>query len=384
MARIAVLIVAAGKGERLGGAVPKQYLPLLGTSILQRSIVAFARRADMGPVQVMIGPDDQPRFAEATSGLTLLPPLMGGATRQETVIKGLEALAAHQPDFVLIHDAARPLVSNTIIGGVIAALENGAEATVPLLPVADTLRKKNERGAWETVPRDGLMRAQTPQGFNFDKILAAHRAHAGQSVTDDMALAELVGLNIAIVPGEEMNMKITTQDDLAHAERLLRGSLSDTRTGFGIDAHRFCDGDHIWLCGIKIPHDKGLEGHSDADAGLHALTDAILGAIGAGDIGQHFPPTDEKWRGASSDQFLAHAAQLAAVAGAVITHCDVTLTCERPKIGPHREAMRGRIAEILDIGIDRVSVKATTTEGMGFTGRREGLAAQALATVRVA
>jgi 2-C-methyl-D-erythritol 4-phosphate cytidylyltransferase/2-C-methyl-D-erythritol 2,4-cyclodiphosphate synthase len=181
-----------------------------------------------------------------------------------------------------------------------------------------------------------------------------------------------------------MNMKITTQDDLAHAERLLRGSLSDTRTGFGIDAHRFCDGDHIWLCGIKIPHDKGLEGHSDADAGLHALTDAILGAIGAGDIGQHFPPTDEKWRGASSDQFLAHAAQLAAVAGAVITHCDVTLICERPKIGPHREAMRGRIAEILDIGIDRVSVKATTTEGMGFTGRREGLAAQALATVRVA
>lgn len=384
MARIAVLIVAAGKGERLGGAVPKQYLPLLGTSILRRSILAFARRADIGPVQVMIGPNDQQRFAEATSGMTLLPPLLGGVTRQQTVTKGLEALAAHQPDFVLIHDAARPLVSDAVIDGVLAALENGAQAAVPLLPVADTLRKKGQHGAWETVPRDGLMRAQTPQGFTFDKILTAHRAHAGQSVTDDMALAEMAGLNIAIVPGEEMNMKITTQDDLAHAERLLRGSLSDTRTGFGIDAHRFCDGDHIWLCGIKIPHDRGLEGHSDADAGLHALTDAILGAIGAGDIGQHFPPSDEKWRGASSDQFLAHAAHLAADAGAAITHCDVTLICERPKIGPHRAAMRGRIAEILNIEIDRVSVKATTTEGMGFTGRREGLAAQALATVRVA
>lgn len=383
MPGIAVLIVAAGKGERLGGAIPKQYLPLLGQTVLVRSILAFSRRADIGPVQVVIGPNDHDRFAEATLGLALLPPVLGGSTRQESVANGLEALAAYLPDFVLVHDAARPLVSNAVIDGVIAALKNGSQAAVPLLPVADTLRKKDGSGAWVTVPRDGLMRAQTPQGFAFDAILAAHRAQAGQSVTDDMALAEMVGLNIAIVPGEETNMKITTQDDLAHAERLLRGSLADTRTGFGFDAHRFCEGDHVWLCGIKIPHDKGLEGHSDADAGLHALTDAMLGAIGAGDIGQHFPPTDEKWRGASSDQFLAHAAQLVVDAGGSITHCDVTLICERPKVGPYRMAMRERISQILTLDIDRVSVKATTTEGMGFTGRREGLAAQALVTVRV-
>jgi 2-C-methyl-D-erythritol 4-phosphate cytidylyltransferase/2-C-methyl-D-erythritol 2,4-cyclodiphosphate synthase len=295
---------------------------------------------------------------------------------------GLEALAHHKPDYVLIHDAARPLVSAQTIDSVIAALRAGADAAVPLLPVADTLRKLDE-GKWVTVPRDGLLRAQTPQGFRFERILKAHRDHATLDVTDDMALAELAGLDIVVVPGEESNIKITTQRDFGMAEQLLAARLGEARTGYGYDAHRFVAGDHVWLCGVKVAHDHALEGHSDADAGLHALTDAILGAIGAGDIGQHFPPTDERWRGAPSWRFLDHAAGLVRDAGGAIIHCDVTIICERPKIAPHRDAMRARIAEILSLDVSRVSVKATTTEGMGFEGRREGLAAQAVATVRM-
>jgi 2-C-methyl-D-erythritol 4-phosphate cytidylyltransferase/2-C-methyl-D-erythritol 2,4-cyclodiphosphate synthase len=304
---------------------------------------------------------------------------MGGATRQESVLRGLEALEKDAPEFVLIHDAARPLVPRGVIERVTAALENGARAVLPVLPVADTLRRR-EDGGFTLVAREGLWRAQTPQGFRFADILAAHRAFAAAEVTDDIALTERAGLAIETVAGDEMNFKLTTREDFVMAERLLG---PDIRTAFGYDAHRFAPGDHVWLCGVKIPHDHALEGHSDADAGLHALTDAILGAIAAGDIGQHFPPTDERWRGAASDRFLAHAAGLVAEKGGTILHCDVTLICERPKIGPHREAMRARIAEILGIGLDRVSVKATTTEGMGYTGRREGLAAEAAATVRL-
>jgi 2-C-methyl-D-erythritol 4-phosphate cytidylyltransferase/2-C-methyl-D-erythritol 2,4-cyclodiphosphate synthase len=307
----------------------------------------------------------------------------GGATRQESVRRGLEALAPHDPDFVLIHDAARPFVSPTLVGNLIAALSGGAAAAVPLLAVADTLKREARDGLWTTVPRDGLYRAQTPQGFWFGAIIEAHRAHANAPVTDDMALAELAGLKIAHVPGEEINTKMTKPEDFELAERWLAGK-AEFRTGFGLDAHRFVAGDHVWLCGVKIAHDAKLEGHSDADAGLHALTDAILGAIGKGDIGQHFPPTDEKWRGAPSSLFLEHAAKLVSDAGGEIVHCDVTLICERPKIAPHRDAMQARIAELLGIARDRVSIKATTTEGMGFTGRREGLAAQAVATVRLA
>jgi 2-C-methyl-D-erythritol 4-phosphate cytidylyltransferase/2-C-methyl-D-erythritol 2,4-cyclodiphosphate synthase len=248
-----------------------------------------------------------------------------------------------------------------------------------MLAVADTLRRRDGDGdGFKLVPRDGLLRAQTPQGFHFADILAAHRAHASADVTDDVELAGLAGMTVEAVPGEEVNLKVTTEKDFAIAARLLGG---ETRTAMGYDAHRFCEGDHVWLCGVKVPHDHGLEGHSDADAGLHALTDAILGCIGAGDIGQHFPPTEERWRGAPSWKFLDHAASLVAEKGGRITHCDVTLICERPKIGPHREAMRAKIAEILKLDLDRVSVKATTTEGMGYTGRREGLAAQAVATV---
>ncbi|HEY5346836.1 MAG TPA: 2-C-methyl-D-erythritol 2,4-cyclodiphosphate synthase, partial [Rhizomicrobium sp.] len=291
-------------------------------------------------------------------------------------------LAKDAPDFVLIHDAARPLISRDVIARVVAALEDGAQAAIPMLAVADTLRKRGADG-WTSVARDDLYRAQTPQGFHFDAIVQAHRAHAGENVTDDMALAELAGMKTEVVEGDEKNIKVTRKEDFAMAEQLLASRGGDVRVATGYDVHRFAPGDHIWLCGVKVPHDFALEGHSDADAGLHALTDAILGCIGAGDIGQHFPPTDERWRGASSDKFLAHAAALVRERGGAVSHVDVTLICERPKIGPHREAMAARVAEILGIEISRVSVKATTTEGLGFTGRREGLAAQAVATVRL-
>jgi len=382
MPRIAVVIVAGGRGERVGGAIPKQYVSLLGKPMLRWTVEAFARHPAIDLVQVVIGVNDEAAYTDATRGLKLLPTLAGGATRQHSVMHGLEALAHHKPDLVLIHDAARPLVSAAIIEAVIETLSAGADAAVPLIPVADTLRRKDD-GHWVSVAREGLLRAQTPQGFRYEKILKAHRDHKTLALTDDMALAERVGLDIVVVPGDESNLKVTTPKDLIMAEQLLSARLGDSRTGFGYDAHRFAPGDHVWLCGIKIAHDHALEGHSDADAGLHALTDAILGAIGAGDIGQHFPPTDERWRGAPSWKFLDHAANLVRDAGGTISHCDVTLICERPKIGPHREDMREKIAEILKLDLSRVSVKATTTEGMGFEGRREGLAAQAVATVRM-
>ncbi len=381
MPRTAILIVSAGKGERLGGGLPKQYRELAGRSVLRRTLAAFSGRRDC-TVLVVTGADHDKAYAHATAGLVLPPPVRGGASRQDSVRNGLEALVADAPDYVLIHDAARPLVTAALVDRVVAALEAGADAAIPMLAVADTLRRQNPDGSWSIVPRDNAFRAQTPQGFRFEPILEAHRTFAAEAVTDDMALAERAGLTIVRVAGEDTNMKITTQDDMDHAERLL-AAHADFRTGHGLDAHRFTEGDHVWLCGIQIPHDHGLEGHSDADAGLHALTDALLGAIGAGDIGQHFPPSDERWRGAASDKFLAHAASLVAEQGGQIAHCDVTLICERPKIGPYREAMRARIAEILGLEVGRVSVKATTTEGMGFTGRREGLAAQAVATVKL-
>ena len=380
MSGVAVLVVAAGKGERAGGAVPKQYAALLGKPILRWTLEAFVRHPRVDSVLVAIGPDQEQLYAPAVEGLALPPPIAGGNTRQESVRRGLEALAQSAPDMVLIHDAARPLVSSAIIDAVIAALESGADGSVPLLAVADTL-KRNDGGKWTTVPREGLLRAQTPQGFRFARILRAHRHYAAQDVTDDMALAELAGLHIAAVAGEERNMKVTTAEDFALAEAHLRARLGESRVGFGYDVHRFVAGDHVWLCGVRVPHDHGLEGHSDADAGLHALTDAILGAIGEGDIGQHFPPTDERWRGAPSWKFLDHAANLVRNKGGAISHCDVTIVCERPKVGPHRAAMRARIAEILKLDVARVSVKATTTEGLGFEGRREGLAAQAVATI---
>ncbi len=388
MSRIAVLIVAAGKGERAGTRLPKQYERLGGRPMLRRTVEAFAAHFanQECPVQVVIGPGQQALAAEALAGLALPAPVTGGATRQESVRRGLEALASFfpggdAPDFVLIHDAARPLVSSRVIGDVVKALEGGADGALPMVAAADTLRRKGLDGRWTLVPRDGLYRAQTPQGFIYAAIASAHRDHAAHDVTDDAALAELAGLKVDMVKGEEKNIKVTRNEDFALAEKLL--GAGDVRTASGYDVHKFTVGDHIMLCGIRVAHDHGLEGHSDADVGLHAITDALLGCVGEGDIGQHFPPSDERWRGAPSWKFLDHAAALVAAKGGVVSHVDVTLICERPKVGPHREAMRAKIAEILKIELSRVSVKATTTEGLGFTGRREGIAAQAIATVKL-
>jgi 2-C-methyl-D-erythritol 4-phosphate cytidylyltransferase/2-C-methyl-D-erythritol 2,4-cyclodiphosphate synthase len=381
MPRLAFLIVAAGKGVRAGAALPKQYARLLGKPMLRWTLEAFGDYPD-ALVQVMIGPDQTDLYEEAVAGLNLRPVGFGGATRQETVRRGLELLEPEAPDYVLIHDAARPFVSKSLIDGVIDALEDGADGAVPHVPVSDTLRKL-ENGKWVTVPREGLLRAQTPQGFRFVPILKAHRAHADEEVTDDTALAELDGLKIVATLGETNNMKVTTPEDFTTAQIFLAARLGDTRTATGFDVHKFGPGDHIWLGGIKIPHTEGLVGHSDADVALHALTDALLGTIADGDIGMHFPPTDERWRGATSSIFLDHAAGLLRAKGGTIVHVDVTVICERPKVGPHREAMRAKIAEILKLELSRVSVKATTTEGLGFTGRREGIAAEAIATVRL-
>lgn len=375
------LIVAAGRGTRMAADVPKQYRQLAGRSVLAHTIAAFLGHPGIASVRVVIHPDDDAHYRDATAGLTLAPPVTGGKTRQQSVRNGLAALAGTGAgdDRVLIHDGARPLVSAAIIDRVLAALDS-VPGAIAALPAIDTLKRAADDRIAGTVERAGLWRAQTPQGFALASILDAHNALSGQALTDDAAVAEAAGLDVRLVPGEETNLKITTETDLQHAERWLNGAL-ETRIGSGFDVHRFAPGDHVRLCGLDIAHSHGLLGHSDADVGLHAVTDALLGAIGDGDIGSHFPPTDTTWRDADSARFLQHAAELVAQRGGRIVHLDITLICERPKIGPHRDAMRQRIAGLLALEIGRVSIKATTTEGLGFTGRREGIAAQAVATV---
>jgi 2-C-methyl-D-erythritol 4-phosphate cytidylyltransferase / 2-C-methyl-D-erythritol 2,4-cyclodiphosphate synthase len=380
MAETAAIIVAAGRGERAPGDIPKQYRPLAGKPVLRWAVEAFSDQDR--PLVVVINDEDRGRYEPALAGAArAIRFVRGGATRQQSVRAGLDSLAEASPKCVLIHDGARPFVSRELIAAVVSALDD-ADAVAPLLPVTDTLRRKGKSG-YELVPREDLFRAQTPQGFRFDEILAAHRRFKDEAMTDDIALAERTGMKIAAVKGEEGNIKLTTPDDFALAEKIAHSRLSDIRTGTGFDTHRFGAGDHVWLCGVKLPHSASLVGHSDADVGLHALTDAVLGAIGAADIGAHFPPSDEKWRGGPSHQFLAHAASLVRQKHGVIAHVDVTVICEAPKIAPHRDAMRARIAEILNIELARVSVKATTSDGLGFTGRREGIAAQAVATIRL-
>lgn len=374
------LIVAAGSGTRFGGELPKQYLPLAGRAVLRHSTETFLRHPAISGVRMVISAEHRALYDQATAGLRLLPPVIGGANRQDSVRNGLESLAELQPAQVLIHDAARPFLSSAIIDRTLAALDDTAGAIVAI-PVTDTLKRGLDGRVGETVDRTGLWRAQTPQAFRFAEILAAHRAAKGAALTDDAAVAEAAGLPMRLVMGADDNFKITTGADLQRAERLLAPGASEFRTGTGYDVHRFAAGDGVTLCSVRIAHDQALEGHSDADVGLHALTDAILGAIGAGDIGSHFPPSDPQWRGVDSATFLAHAGGLVAGKGGRITHVDVTLICERPKIAPHRAAMVARIAGILGLEEHRVSVKATTTEGLGFTGRREGIAAQAVATV---
>lgn len=383
---IAALIVAAGRGTRAGGDLPKQYARIGAGSVVGHAITAFGATPGVTRIQVVIHPNDASIYQGSVAGLPgLAPPVVGGATRQASVLRGLEALEVLSPRLVLIHDAARPFVSPLSIARVIDALSEGPGA-IAAVPLADTLKRADADGRIEaTVPREGLWRAQTPQGFDFRAILAAHRraeAAGRNDFTDDAAVAEWAGLAVRIVADDTENSKITTSGDLETARRRFdMPRLLETRTGTGFDVHRFAPGSSVWLCGIEIPHDARLDGHSDADVGLHALTDAILGAIGDGDIGQHFPPSDAQWKGAASHVFLRDAARRVAKRGGTIVNVDVTLLCEAPRVGPHRDAMREVIADILGIDISRVGVKATTTEGLGFTGRREGIAAMASASV---
>lgn len=376
----AALIVAAGHGVRAGEGLPKQYRPVAGIPVLRRSILAFLTHPAIDRVQVVISPEHRELYDDVTRGLDLPPPAAGGSTRQESVLLGLETLAATAPSNVLIHDSARPLVNAETIAATLEALAT-AEAALPVLAAADTLKRTRDGHVTETIARENMGLAQTPQGFRFDKILRAHRAARDKQFSDDASIAEQAGMTVVAVPGSRLNFKLTTPEDFVIANALLAGGT--VRTGTGFDVHRFGPGDHVWLCGIKVEHSQGLIGHSDADVGLHSLTDALLGAAALGDIGQHFPPSDERWRGAPSHMFLSHAADLIAKQGGRIENIDITLICERPMISPHRAAMVARIAEILSLEPSRVSVKATTTEGLGFTGRREGIAAQALATVRL-
>ena len=391
MATTAAIIVAAGRGSRAGAGGPKQYRPLAGRAVIARTVEAFLDHPEIDVVRVVIHKDDDDLYAEAMLPLAdrrkLLAPVPGGAERQDSVRLGLESLEGQGVARVLIHDAARPFVDAGVISRVIAALAT-ADGAIAALPVFDTIKRAD--GADHplisaTVPRERLWRAQTPQGFAFDRILAAHRAAVGKALTDDAAVAEAAGLRVSLTQGSPDNMKITQAEDFGMAEILLgrKKMMFEYRTGHGYDVHQFEPGEATILCGVAIPHDAKLKGHSDADAGMHALTDAILGAIGAGDIGDHFPPSDPQWRGAPSRIFLEKACALVREAGGAVTHCDVTLVCEAPRIGPHRKAMRETLAGLVGVDASRVSVKATTSEELGFTGRREGLAAFATATVRL-
>ena len=386
------LIVAAGSGQRFGAELPKQYAPLGGGTVLQASISSFLQHPEIDGVRCVINKDHMDNYERSVSGLdrldrgALLPPVFGGETRQQSVLGGLESFTEANPDKVLIHDGARPFVSGELISDIIFALDKST-GVVPTLAVVDTLKKCTDGSVDKTVSRDNLFRAQTPQGFRFKEIISAHRELKQENMTDDASIFERSGMNVAMVAGSEENFKITTPDDYRRAQNYLSGlsGARETRTGFGYDVHRLVDGNGngntIRLCGIDIAFERSLLGHSDADVGLHALTDAILGAIGEGDIGEHFPPTDPRLKGLDSEVFVARAVKLVGEKGAKINNVDITIVCEAPKIGPHRAKMRARIAGMLDLDEGRVSVKATTTEGLGATGRGEGVAAKAVATV---
>ena len=369
----AAIVVAAGKGLRAGQPLPKQFARWRGRPVVRHSVETLLA-AGAETVCVVVPPDGEESGREALCGLERLIFVEGGATRQESVCNGLEALADAAPEVVLIHDAARPIIPGEVIERLRASLETHPGA-IPVLPVADSLVTAAGDAMGAPADRDSLRRVQTPQAFRFDAILAAHRAWEGNAdAGDDAQVLQRAGKTVALVEGDEALHKLTYETDFARERPALR-------IGTGYDVHRLAAGEELWLCGIQLEHDKGLAGHSDADVAIHALVDAILGALGAGDIGTHFPPSDPQWRGARSAQFMEHAAKLAQEAGYAIGNVDVTILCERPKIGPHREAMRARLAEILGVDIAAVSVKATTTEGLGFTGREEGIAAHAVASL---
>lgn len=376
----AALLMAAGSGTRFGAAEPKQYLPLLGRPVLRHAAEALLAEGGVAVLQPVCAAGEEARVAGMLAGLPALPPVAGGATRQASVRAGLEALALRNPPpvAVLVHDAARPVVPGGTIPALLAALQSAA-AAIPAQPVADTLKRAGNGLVMETIPRAGLFRAQTPQAFHFAALLAAHRAATGEA-TDDAQLMELAGAAVRLVPGSETNVKITFPEDLDRVAAQLSRSLLP-RVGTGFDVHRIEPGRKMVLCGVVVPCEFGLEGHSDADVGIHALCDAIYGALAEGDIGRWFPPSEMQWKDADSARFLRHAAGRVAERGGVLANVDVTLLCERPKIGPHREAMQARLAELLGIEPGRVGIKATTTERLGFTGRGEGIAAQAVAMV---
>lgn len=367
----AAIIVAAGRGTRAGGDLPKQWQMLAGRAVLAHTVKALHPHVDI--LVLAIHPEDQPK-AEAFG----LPMVHGGATRADSVRNALEYLAGRTVTKVLIHDGARPLVSAEVIGRVLRALDDGP-AAAPALAVTDALWRGRHQ-VEGTQDRTGLWRAQTPQGFRFDEILNAHRAHPGNAA-DDVEVARAAGIPVTIVEGDDDNLKLTFPGDFSRAEAILKGRQMDIRLGNGFDVHAFTEGDHVWLCGVNVPHSKALLGHSDADVGMHALTDAIYGALAEGDIGVHFPPSDPQWKGAESHIFLRHAMARVAARGFTLTNCDVTLICERPKVGPHQGAMRAALSKIMGVEMDRISVKATTSEKLGFTGREEGIAAMATATL---
>jgi len=389
---VAALIVAAGRGLRAGAEAPKQYRSLGGRPVLCRALAPFLADPGIGPILVVIGRGDEARYRDAIGRFDaddrtrLLPAVQGGETRQDSVRAGLQALARNGfSGAVLVHDAARPLVSAALLGRALAACRS-TQAAIPALPLTDTVKRIDAGGRIvETPPRDQLVCVQTPQAFAFAPLLAAHEAASAagaRGFTDDSAIMEWAGHAVATFAGDSMNLKLTHAADFAAAEKTLRRDLV-TRTGTGYDVHAFSEGDHVWLGGVSIPHGRGVIAHSDGDVGLHALTDALLGALADGDIGSHFPPSDPQWRGAASDRFLAFAVERVAARGGRIDHLDLTVVCEAPKVGPHREAIRTRIAAIAGLRLDQVGVKATTSERLGFTGRGEGLAALATATIRL-
>ncbi len=387
--RIVALLVAAGKSERMGADLPKPYVNLGDETLLKRAVKTFLEHPKIDAVRVVIRREHHAIYKKAVEGLTMFPCVVGGDSRQESVHLGLESLAHRPPQVVLIHDAARPLVSPELIDRVLAGLEKNT-AVIPALAVTDSLKRIDKNIVAESVSREHIYTVQTPQGFHFSTLLEAHRAFAGQNLTDDAALMEKTGTKVIIVDGDPDNIKITTAKDIERMTSLLALD-SETRTGIGYDVHALKRHDsdtpmnqqYIKLCGIKIPFTHYLEGHSDADVGLHVLTDALLGAMGEGDIGLHFPPDDRKWQGAESERFLLHAYELLKQHGGEIVHLDVTLICEKPKISDHRLEMIKHISQLLKIAYNRISIKATTTEKMGFIGRGEGIAAQAVATVRL-
>ncbi len=384
--RIAALLMAAGTGSRFGSGLAKQYLPLGSRPVLRHAAEALLSHVDLlQPVgdAALIAPALAPSGPGWSSKVRAAVP--GGATRQQSVRLGLEALdrlpKGERPELVLVHDGARPWVPDALVRRVVEALAQHRGA-IPAVPVADTLKRGRDGLIDATVPRAGLYRAQTPQGFHFATLRDLHRAHDGREATDDAALLEQAGIPVALVAGSDDNIKLTYEEDLMRLERLIGPTLLP-RTGTGFDVHAFGDPRPLMLCGIAVPFERGLAGHSDADVGLHALCDAIYGALAEGDIGRHFPPTEADWKDADSARFLVHAGERIAARGGILVNADVTLICERPKIGPHAEAMRTRLAELLRVEIGRISVKATTTERLGFTGRGEGIACQASATVLV-